>query len=149
MLEFDMHTNLAKTLLTACALVTGVLASALAHAGARGQAPVAISAPAHTGPRDGHAFAAPGRQGLSACASRNFDPFQDGMRKGPRDPFADGGHTGPRDPFGEGARGTQADPNSSGAECLSALPGEIGSGLGSGLGSGPASASAVAIAAAA
>lgn len=125
-----MHAKFAKTLLTASALVTGILASALAYAGTRGQAPVAISTLAHNGPRDAYTDGAltgqagsanawaPGRQGLSACASRNFDPFQGGMRTGPRDPFSDGG------------RGSQADPYSSGAECLTSLNREPGSGPG-------------------
>ncbi|MGO4332158.1 hypothetical protein AB4Z48_34575 [Cupriavidus sp. 2TAF22] len=128
-----MHQIFSKTLLTASALASTVLCTALARAEARVPAPTAIAAPAHTGQRDafvdgartGHPEAIPlaalGRQGLSACISRKFDSYQDGLRSTPRDPYADGGRMGQRDAFTDGARGSQADPYSSGAECVSAL----------------------------
>lgn len=89
------------TLLTAAALAAGPLCAAQANAGVGDVATASVHT--HTGPRDaftdgarsaqagGMAPATLGRQGFSACVSRPFDPYQDGMRSGQTDPYASGG----------------------------------------------------------
>lgn len=121
-----MRKNLAKTLLAAAGLAAGL--SSMAHAGVRGEAPWTTAAPGHNGPSDPFTDGARSansetimlpvvaRQGMSVCAVRGFDPYQDGMRK--LDPYADGGRISSRDGYIDGSR-SQGDERGAG-ECLSA-----------------------------
>lgn len=111
-LEFEMRTNLAKTLLTASALAVGLCQLAVAGTGSAAHS--SQVAPAHTGSRDPFtdgARAMPSEAALLAvsvqtgrvvCKQGSFDPYQDGLRSGRVDPYTDGARMGPRDAFSDG-----------------------------------------------
>lgn len=117
-----MQKTLAKTLLAAAVLATGL--GQTAHAGAYADALI-VAASARNGQRDAFSDGAHrpateatllltgAQQGRSVCAIRGFDPYQDGMRK--PDPYSDGGRISSRDGFTDGGRSDARDT----AECLS------------------------------